>query len=111
MVNKVSHVMKKWKAAKVSWASLREGSEKMALFVNTWKSLSVTETCEGVLHTQRTIPMVARVLTTIQVSDEAKVLFGGLGFSSCCGRSPSSSWSSPISKSSGDLSSSRSWSL
>ena len=35
-VNSVSHVMKKWKAAKVSWASFREGSEKIALFVKTW---------------------------------------------------------------------------
>jgi hypothetical protein len=31
----VSHVMKKWKDAKVSWASLRDGSEKIALFVKT----------------------------------------------------------------------------
>lgn len=34
-VNSVSHVMKKWKAANVSCANLREGSEKMALFVKT----------------------------------------------------------------------------
>jgi hypothetical protein len=34
-VNNVSHVMKKWKAAKVSCASFKVGSEKMALFVNT----------------------------------------------------------------------------
>lgn len=34
-VNSVSQVMKKWKEAKVSWASLREGSEKMALLVKT----------------------------------------------------------------------------
>jgi hypothetical protein len=34
-VNSVSHVMKKWKAAKVSWASFNEGSEKIALFVKT----------------------------------------------------------------------------
>jgi hypothetical protein len=34
-VNSVSHVMKKWKDAKVSWASLRDGSEKMALLVKT----------------------------------------------------------------------------
>lgn len=32
----VSHVMKKWKAANVSCASLRDGSEKMALFVKTY---------------------------------------------------------------------------
>lgn len=35
-VNSVSHVMKKWKAAKVSWASFNEGSEKIALFVKTF---------------------------------------------------------------------------
>lgn len=35
-VNSVSHVMKKWNAAKVNWASFKEGSEKMALFVKTW---------------------------------------------------------------------------
>jgi len=34
-VYSVSHVIKKWKAAKVSWASFREGSEKMALLVKT----------------------------------------------------------------------------
>ena len=34
-VKSVSHVMKKWKAAKVSWASFNEGSEKIALFVKT----------------------------------------------------------------------------
>ncbi len=34
-VNNVSHVMKKWNAAKVSWASFKVGSEKIALFVNT----------------------------------------------------------------------------
>ena len=39
-VYRVSHVTEKWKAAKVSWASLREGSEKMALFVKTY-TLSV----------------------------------------------------------------------
>jgi hypothetical protein len=36
-VKSVSQVTKKWKEAKVSWASLREGSEKMALFVKTWE--------------------------------------------------------------------------
>ena len=35
-VKSVSHVMKKWKAAKVNWASFNEGSENMALFVKTW---------------------------------------------------------------------------
>ena len=35
-VKSVSHVMKKWKAANVSCASLREGSSKIALFVKTW---------------------------------------------------------------------------
>jgi len=35
-VNKVSHVMKKWKAAKVSCASLSVGSEKIALLVKTY---------------------------------------------------------------------------
>ena len=34
-VNNVSHVMKKWKDAQVSCASLRDGSEKMALLVKT----------------------------------------------------------------------------
>ena len=34
-VKRVSHVMKKWKAAKVSCANLRVGSEKIALFVKT----------------------------------------------------------------------------
>lgn len=34
-VNSVSQVIKKWKAANVSWASLSEGSEKIALFVKT----------------------------------------------------------------------------
>lgn len=34
-VNSVSHVMKKWKAANVSCASFKDGSEKMALFVKT----------------------------------------------------------------------------
>lgn len=34
-VYNVSHVIKKWKAANVSWANLRDGSEKMALFVKT----------------------------------------------------------------------------
>jgi hypothetical protein len=29
--------MRKWKAAKVSWASLREASEKIALLVKTWE--------------------------------------------------------------------------
>jgi hypothetical protein len=32
----VSHVMKKWNEAKVSWQSFQEGSEKMALLVKTW---------------------------------------------------------------------------
>lgn len=32
---RVRKVMKKWKEAKDSWASLRDGSEKMALFVKT----------------------------------------------------------------------------
>lgn len=36
-VKRVSHVMKKWKDANVNWASLREGSSKMALFVKTCK--------------------------------------------------------------------------
>lgn len=31
----VSQVTEKWKAAKVSWVSLREGSLKMALLVKT----------------------------------------------------------------------------
>jgi hypothetical protein len=35
MVYRVSQVMKKWKQAKVAWASLREGSEKIALLVKT----------------------------------------------------------------------------
>ena len=34
-VKSVSQVMKKWKAAKVSCASFKEGSEKIALFVKT----------------------------------------------------------------------------
>lgn len=34
-VKSVSQVMKKWKDAKVSCASLSDGSEKMALFVKT----------------------------------------------------------------------------
>jgi hypothetical protein len=36
-VKSVSQVTKKWKEAKVSWASLSEGSEKMALLVKTWE--------------------------------------------------------------------------
>ncbi len=35
-VKSVSQVMKKWKAAKVSWASFSDWSEKMALLVKTW---------------------------------------------------------------------------
>ncbi len=35
-VYSVSHVTKKWKAAKVSWASFSDGSEKIALLVKTW---------------------------------------------------------------------------
>jgi hypothetical protein len=31
----VRKVTRKWKQAKVSWASLREGSEKIALLVKT----------------------------------------------------------------------------
>ena len=34
-VYSVSHVMKKWKEAKVSCASFSDGSEKIALFVKT----------------------------------------------------------------------------
>lgn len=34
-VKRVSHVIKKWKAANVSCASFKDGSEKMALFVKT----------------------------------------------------------------------------
>ena len=35
-VYSVSHVTKKWKDANVSWMSLREGVEKIALLVKTW---------------------------------------------------------------------------
>lgn len=43
-VKSVSHVMKKWKAANVSWASFRVGSEKMALFVKTWRIARISYT-------------------------------------------------------------------
>jgi hypothetical protein len=44
-VYNVSHVMKKWKAAKVSCASLSEGSEKIALFVKTCDLESIVSCC------------------------------------------------------------------
>lgn len=37
-VYSVSHVMKKWNAAKVSCASFKEGSENIALLVKTCES-------------------------------------------------------------------------
>jgi hypothetical protein len=35
-VKSVNQVMKKWKQAKESWASLRDWSVKIALLVKTW---------------------------------------------------------------------------
>ena len=42
-VYSVSHVTKKWNAAKVSCASFKEGSEKIALLVKTCASNSASE--------------------------------------------------------------------
>jgi hypothetical protein len=49
-VYSVSQVTKKWKAAKVSWASFRDGSEKMALLVNTYCK-SVKSANAKIMHT------------------------------------------------------------
>lgn len=43
---RVNHVIVKWKAANVSWASLSEGSEKMALLTKTL----IGVTCQLVVH-------------------------------------------------------------
>jgi len=74
MVQRVSHVIVKWKAANESWTSLTEGSEKMALLV-------------------KTMPIVARVLMAIQAR---AILEDVLGRSTVSGRfssCPSSSLS------------------
>ena len=52
------------------------------------------------------MPIVANVLTTIQMKDDLREAVGcvSVGFSCSIGKSPSLSTSSPISKSSGDFS-------
>jgi hypothetical protein len=103
--------MKKWKAAKVSWASFNEGSEKMALFVKTWSIYGLASSpmpSQALGALELTMPIVANVFTTIHAKDDLAEAWGTVwaGFSCSAGSisALSSSSPSPSSKSSGDFS-------
>lgn len=102
-VKRVSHVTKKWKAANVSWESLRVGSEKMALLVKTCGDECQYASVRQKVVRELTIPIVASVLTTIHMMAVLVELsfFAGAGLSTCSsGNSSALSTSSPASTSS-----------